>query len=96
MFILSIIIATFAWENINISFNIEKAYPWDNYYENQHHPQTDTLRFLIFLSIPFSVVIFIIKFLRKYSSKFKRIVFEYENNFYKANTNLVIFFVLLF
>ena len=57
LFIITITIATFFWEKINLPFSLEEAHVGDSYLKNQHHSQNDTVRFVLFLSLPFLVLI---------------------------------------
>ena len=48
LFIITITIATFFWEKINLPFSLEEAHVGDSYLKNQHHSQNDTVRFVLF------------------------------------------------
>ena len=53
LFVLSVVLVTFIWEHINVPYNLDKKILGDSYLENLHHPLNDTIRFLVFLIIPF-------------------------------------------
>lgn len=59
IFILSIVLVTILWEHVNLPYNFDPRIIGDNYHLANHHPQNDTIRFLLFLGIPFiSLIIF--------------------------------------
>ena len=51
--LISILIATVSWDYISIPYNMDKQIIGENYLANLHNPLNDTVRFLIFLIIPF-------------------------------------------
>ena len=77
LFILATVIGTFIWDLIKLPFNPEDAHIGDSYANNQHHSQNDTLRFLIFLLIPFFTLFFYYQLSeKKLIKKFKIIFFD--------------------
>ena len=97
LFILATVIGTFIWDLIKLPFNPEDAHIGDSYANNQHHSQNDTLRFLIFLLIPFFTLFFYYQFSEKKLIKnFKIIFFDNEFPQKDKNNNLKLIFWLTF
>ena len=80
LFLISIIFVTLIWDKISIPFDLESAHVGDSYLQNKHHSQNDTLRFIVYLSIPFIVLIFYYQIYEKiFYNNIKNIIFKYEN-----------------
>jgi len=87
-FIISVVVATFLWENISIS-------------KISYNPFNDVLRFIIFLFIPFSTMIFFYQTKeKKFFLNFKKIIFfnNYSKieNFKNFKLNIYFFWILIF
>ena len=95
LFIITITIATFFWEKINLPFSLEEAHVGDSYLKNQHHSQNDTVRFVLFLSLPFLVLILYYQsFEKTFINNVKKIIYaNYSPK--KDNLNLLKFFLLV-
>ena len=92
-FLLSIFLVTFLWESIKLPFNINTSIFGDSYFENQHHPQNDTIRFIIFLGIPFIVLICLLQFCEKvFYNNSKKIIFNYDQVNLEYDKKLNFFF----
>ena len=78
-FIISVILTSFLWENINLPFNIEKKDLIGSYSDTFQNPLNDIVRFIIFLFIPFlTLIIFYFKNGENFLSNIKEIT--YFNN----------------
>ena len=94
-FFLSIIFVTFLWNKINLPFNINTAILGDNYFEQQYHPQNDTIRFIIFLSVPLLVLIFLFQtFEKSFFKNLKSIITDYDFTFVNEDRKLKLFFLI--
>ena len=95
LFIITTIIATFFWEKINLPFSSDEAHVGDSYLKNQYHSQNDTVRFVLFLSLPFLVLILYYQsFEKTFINNVKKII--YANYSPKTdNLNLLKFFLLI-
>ena len=87
-FIISVVVATFLWENISIS-------------KISYNPFNDVLRFIIFLFIPFSTMILFYQTKeKKFFLNFKKIIFfnNYSKieNFKNFKLNIYFFWILIF
>ena len=77
LFIISILFATFLWEEIKIPFNLDDSHNGDSYLANEHHSQNDTVRFVIFLSIPLMVLALYYQIFKKnFFYNIKKTIFE--------------------
>ena len=88
-FLLSIVLVTFLWESIKLPFDDSIKIFGDSYSNNQHHAQNDTFRFIIFLGIPFLVLIFLIQIYEKvFLRNTKEIIFNYNSVEIEQDKNL--------
>lgn len=75
IFILSIVLVTILWEHVKLPYNFDPKIIGDNYHLANHHPQNDTIRFLLFLGIPFiSLIIFYEYNSKKFFKNFKILI----------------------
>jgi hypothetical protein len=98
LFFISILLATYLWDQIKLPFSLENSHIGDNYAQNEHHSQNDTLRFIIFLSIPFLTLISYYQINeKKFFKNINHILNNYENeNFIKLNKlNLFLWLTLI-
>lgn len=93
LFISSIIFLTFLWDSISLPFNEDKSYLGDSYANNLHHSQNDTLRFVLYLSIPFLILIFFYQIYEKiFFINVKDIILKYDLTYSSDHKNLIFFF----
>ena len=93
LFLSSVIFVTLIWEKINIPFSLENAHVGDSYAKNRHHSQNDTVRFIIFLSLPFLILIFYYqKFENNFFGNVKKII--YNNQLIKISSSKLLKFFL--
>ena len=92
LFISSIIFLTFLWDSISLPFNEDKSYLGDSYANNLHHSQNDTLRFVLYLSIPFLILIFFYQIYEKiFFINVKDIILKYDLTYSSDHKNLIFF-----
>jgi hypothetical protein len=97
IFFLSIILSTFLWENINLPFDPINSISGDSYFDNNHHSQNDTLRFVLFLSIPFFSFIFFLQiYEKKFFANIKNIFFKHDLFASENLSKLNLFFWITF
>ena len=65
LFVSAIIFSTFIWEFIRIPFNESKQIVGEDYLKNSYHALNDSLRFLVFISIPLLTLIIFFQFSEK-------------------------------
>ena len=94
-FFLSIILVTVLWENIKLPFDNSTAIYGDSYLINKHHAQNDTLRFVVFLGVPFLVLIFFKQIYEKiFFKNMKEIIFNYNFVQIEKDKKLNLFFFI--
>ena len=95
--VLSVAIGTLLWEYINDFYNLDKKILGDSYLENLHNPLNDTLRFLVFLIIPFFSLIAYFQFKEKvfYKNCKKLIYYRIQNKKDKNKKLEYVFYLLL-
>ena len=94
-FFLSIILVTVLWENIKLPFDNSTAIYGDSYLINKHHAQNDTLRFVVFLGVPFLVLIFFKQIYEKiFFKNMKEIIFNYDFVQIEKDKKLNLFFFI--
>jgi hypothetical protein len=97
VFFISILFTTVLWDFISLPFNSEIDINSGSYYDNNHHPQNDLLRFIIFLSLPFLTLIYCLESTSNFFLKnSNEIIFNYQNNKIKFDKKLSnIFYILV-
>ena len=97
LIILSVVIATFIWEHINLPYNLDKKILGDSYLENLHNPLNDTLRFLVFLIIPFLSLIIYFQVKEKvfYQNCKQIIYYKIQDDNYKDKKLEFVFYLFL-
>ncbi len=77
----SVFFATIIWEFIKIPYDISNQIAGEDYLKNLHNPLNDSLRFIIFLSIPFLTLIFFFQIIeKKFFSNIKNLfIFNYKS-----------------
>ena len=97
LIVLSVAVATFIWEYIKVPYNLDKKILGDSYLENLHHPLNDTLRFLVFLIIPFFSLITYFQIKEKvfYLNCKQIIYYKIQNNKYENKILNYVFYLLL-
>jgi len=81
LFVFSIALASGIWDYIKIPYNLEKQIIGEDYLLNLHNPINDTIRFIIFLGIPFLTLIIFFQISEKnILSHFKQIIFQNNKN----------------
>tara|TARA_B100000963_G_scaffold360565_1_gene391910 strand:- start:554 stop:2365 length:1812 start_codon:yes stop_codon:yes gene_type:complete len=96
IFILSIIFVTILWDYINLPYNFDTRIVGDSYHLTNHHPQNDTIRFLLFLGIPFiSLIIFYQYNNKNFLSNFKNLFKDQVSQNQISNKYLNKFFLIL-
>ena len=97
LFIFSICFVTFVWDLINIPFNPDNAHGGDSYGNNQYHSQNDTLRFIIYVTLPLLILIFYYQiYEKKFLSNVKNIIFKYDSLISSNETKFKLFFWITF
>ena len=75
LFVLAIIISTNIWEFVKIPYNENKQIFGESYFLNLHHALNDSLRFIIFISIPLlTLVLFFQIREKKFAHNFKYLI----------------------
>ena len=94
--IFSILISTLIWDSIKLPFNFIDP-PYGVYASQQYHPNNDTLRYILFISLP--LLTFFTSYLFFYKSKLftiNQVLNAHISNDLKKNTsNLINFFFYL-
>ena len=73
IFILSITLTTILWDKITLPYNYESEIIGDSYHIFKHHAQNDTIRFLLYLGIPF------ISLITYYQFSNKKFLYNFKN-----------------
>ena len=95
LFVLAIFVATFLWDLIKIPLNPENIPVGDSYLLNNHHSQNDTLRFIVFLILPFFSVIFYHQYYeKKFFKNLKELLLNNDKTRLNKNTNFLLIFWL--
>ena len=90
----SIILVLFFWDNIALTYN-NKSEVIGNYSENNHHQFNDTLRFIVFISLPLIVYLCnCIIFKRSFIENFFEIFKKNTINKNSQNKDIIIFSIL--
>ena len=61
----SIFFVTIIWEFIKIPYDVSMQIEGESYLKNLHNPLNDSLRFIIFLGVPFLSIIFFFQITEK-------------------------------
>lgn len=95
--IISIIVATFAWDNISLPYYPDKAIYGDSYIQNQHNSFNDTLRFIFFVFFPLSVFFFSQIFFenKNFNNFFYFINYDFSKKNFINNLNYIFFFLII-
>ncbi len=101
LLISSILIVTLTWELIKFPYDVSKQIAGESYLKNLHHPLNDSLRFVLFLSIPFLTLIFFFQVKeKKFFINSKNLLVHNYRNIKIENHNLnkffFIFLILIF
>lgn len=96
IFILSITLTTILWDKITLPYNYEKEIIGDSYHIFKHHTQNDTIRFLLYLGIPFISLITYYQFSnKKFLYNFKNLITTQQYLRDDNSKNLDKFFYIL-
>jgi len=98
--VFSIFLASIIWEYITFPFNIEKNIPGQHYLKNLHNPLNDSVRFIVFISLPL-IIFFIIKLItenRQLKIFYNDLFIKFDNSSIRIidNKDLNFFFKLIF
>ena len=96
IFILSITLTTILWDKITLPYNYESEIIGDSYHIFKHHTQNDTIRFLLYLGIPFISLIIYYQFSnKKFLYNFKNLITTQQYLRDDNSKNLDKFFYIL-
>ena len=98
--LISIFLVSIIWEYINFPFNSEKNIPGQHYLKNLHNPLNDSVRFIVFISLPL-IIFFIMKLVtenRQLKIFYNDLFIRFDNSSTRIinNKDINFFFKLIF